>query len=150
MTNLNNFKRSLEFVLRWEGGYSFDSRDPGGETKWGISKRAHPDVDIRNLTPEQAASIYETEYWDKAGCDAIPFPQCVAVLDTAVNCGVTRVVNWLKRTSCIEAFIQERVNHYTSLVEKNPALKIYFKGWINRVNDLKKYLELNAVESDSA
>jgi lysozyme family protein len=37
-----------------EGGLVNDPLDPGGMTKYGISKRFNPDVDVENLTIEQA------------------------------------------------------------------------------------------------
>src|SRR6267142_354853 len=55
------FNKSLEVLLSWEGGYSFNPHDPGGETYCGISRRNHPDwigwieidriKDIRNGKP---------------------------------------------------------------------------------------------------
>lgn len=145
----NNLKQGLLFIGKWEwgnrpdGGYTNDPRDPGGETKFGISKRAHPTVDIKNLTLEQATEIYRKEYWTPAGCDSIPFPNCVAVFDTAVNCGVGRATKWLKVTSTIQAFLEQRMIHYLTIAKDNPNLKAYVGGWTNRVNDLKKYLEIN-------
>ena len=56
-------------VLKHEGGYVNDPSDPGGETKYGISKRAFPDLDIKNLTEEQAILIYYDEYWLDAKVD---------------------------------------------------------------------------------
>ena len=41
------FERAIDKTLAWEGGYVNDPKDPGGETKYGISKRAHPDVDTK-------------------------------------------------------------------------------------------------------
>jgi len=58
----DNFERCIAFVLRHEGGYVNDPRDPGGETKYGISKRAYPGLDIKNLTEEQAKEIYRQDY----------------------------------------------------------------------------------------
>lgn len=57
------FGPAITFVLQHEGGYSNDPNDPGGETNFGISKRSYPDVDIKNLTREQAIAIYERDYW---------------------------------------------------------------------------------------
>ena len=57
------FYQEIKHVLKREGGYVNDPDDPGGETKYGISKRAHPDVDIASLTPESAAEIYKDYYW---------------------------------------------------------------------------------------
>lgn len=71
-----------------EGGYVNDPDDPGGETKYGISKRAYPDVDIANLTPEGAAALYRPDYWDAAHCNELPWPVNLVVFDGAVNQGV--------------------------------------------------------------
>lgn len=35
-----NFEKAFSFVLKWEGVYTNDKDDPGGETKYGISKKA--------------------------------------------------------------------------------------------------------------
>ena len=143
MNQINNFKKSLAFVLKWEGNYSYDSTDPGGETKWGISKRSHPSLDIKNLTPEQASQIYSDEYWDGAGCDSVPFPLCTAVFDTAVNDGVSRALGWLKQASDVNAFLMLRKQYYYSIVNKNPPSIKYLKGWLSRVADLKKFIDIN-------
>jgi len=51
---LTKFDEIIEVVLEHEGGYVNDPDDPGGETNFGIAKRSHPDVDIKNLTKEGA------------------------------------------------------------------------------------------------
>ena len=58
-----SFNKIIEKVLEHEGGYVNDPKDLGGETKYGITKRFYPDVDIKNLTKEQAKTIYHTDYW---------------------------------------------------------------------------------------
>lgn len=143
MQELNNFRKSLAFVLKWEGGYVNDPDDPGGETKWGISKRNHPTLDIPNLTPEQAAKIYSDEYWDPAGCDSLPFPVCTAVFDTAVNLGVSRAVSWIKQSKDIKEFLDTRKRYYYSTINKNPPSIKYLRGWLNRLNDLQKFVDIN-------
>ncbi|MBI5843910.1 MAG: hypothetical protein HZB23_04475 [Deltaproteobacteria bacterium] len=45
-----------------EGGYVNDPADPGGETRFGISRRAYPNEDIKALTRERAAEIYYRDY----------------------------------------------------------------------------------------
>lgn len=37
--------------------------DQGGLTKWGISEKANPGVDIANLTRDGAVAIYRSKYW---------------------------------------------------------------------------------------
>ena len=60
-----DFEKAVEFVLRMEGGYVNDPKDPGGETNFGIAKKSYPGVDIKNLTEEQAEEIYKRDYWEK-------------------------------------------------------------------------------------
>ena len=68
----NRFEYAMKSVLQEEGGYSNNSADPGGETKFGISKRAHPEVDIYNLSVEEAINIYKKEYWNPSSADKLP------------------------------------------------------------------------------
>jgi lysozyme family protein len=58
-----SFDLAIPRVLVHEGGYSSDASDPGGETNFGIAKRSHPEVDIKNLTVDQAKEIYRKDYW---------------------------------------------------------------------------------------
>ena len=44
------FSEAIEIVLKHEGGYVNDPDEPGGETKYGISKRSFPKYYIKNLT----------------------------------------------------------------------------------------------------
>lgn len=140
----NEFKKSLEFTLTWEGGYVNDPDDPGGETKWGISKRAYPDVDIKNLTPELAAGIYWRDYFVASGAVNLPFPYCAAAFDTAVNLGVGRCKQFVETAEDWQGLLARRNAYYTDLVKKKPALQKYLKGWLNRLNDLKKFCEINS------
>jgi hypothetical protein len=142
---VNTFNQAVAFSLKWEGDYSFDKDDPGGETKYGISKRAYPDVDIKSLTKLEAERLYKKDYWDKAGCDSMEPKLAIAVFDSAVNCGVGRVRSWLSERESpqdIRWFIQRRIQYYLDLVKKKPALNKYSKGWLNRTNDLSKYVDI--------
>ncbi len=55
---------AIQLVLLAEGGYVDDPEDKGGETKFGISKRQYPDLDIKDLTPQAAIEIYKRDYWN--------------------------------------------------------------------------------------
>lgn len=83
----DRFLRAVEYVLKHEGGYVNDPDDPGGETKFGISKRSFPELDIKSLTRNQAIAIYWGEYWrpeyDETGGEAL----ATKVFDLAVNMG---------------------------------------------------------------
>ncbi len=63
------FEHAITITLQHEGGYVNDPADPGGETRYGISKRAFPKVDIANLTINKAKAIYKAFYWERQnGC----------------------------------------------------------------------------------
>ncbi len=91
------FDHAFEKVIGHEGGYVFDPRDPGGETKFGISKRAYPNEDIKNLTLARAKQIYRADYWNRCRCDDLPFEVRFDVFDAAVNSGVRQASIWLQR-----------------------------------------------------
>jgi lysozyme family protein len=100
----SNFTRCFEFCVLAEtggdpnGGYTNDPVDPGGETKWGVSKRAHPSLDIKNLTREQAEKIYKHDYWDRVRGDELPLPIALILFEQAVNQGYVGAVKGLQRT----------------------------------------------------
>lgn len=91
------FDAAFAEVIGNEGGYVNDPNDPGGETKYGISKRSYPHLDIPNITLEQAEQIYLTDYWQKAGCDLCPAALAIIQFDCAVNNGVGQAVRLLQQ-----------------------------------------------------
>ena len=93
-----DFETSFNALIGVEGGYVNDPNDPGGETKFGISKRAYPNLDITNLTIDDAKAIYLRDFWDKCGCDSLPSPVNFNVFDTAVNSGVREASKILQET----------------------------------------------------
>jgi len=135
MVEVMSFERAIDFTLKWEGGYSNDPTDPGGETKYGISKRAHPDLDITNLTLEDAKDIYRTEYWNASGCDNLPEPLDIVVFDTAVNMGVGRGKTLLINAKEWQDYLFLRLERYISMRKKYPQ---FIFGWISRIMDLWK------------
>lgn len=90
------FERAAAFVMDMEGGYVNDPNDPGGETKYGISKHAYPNEDIPNLTRDQASAIYLRDYWTPCRCDLLPTGVDLLVFDAAVNQGKDRAVKMLQ------------------------------------------------------
>jgi lysozyme family protein len=90
------FEQALNFVLKHEGGYVNHPSDPGGETKYGISKRAYPNVDIANLTMNEAAEIYRRDYWDKLP-NGIPDQLKFMLFDFAINAGINRAIKTLQK-----------------------------------------------------
>jgi lysozyme family protein len=92
-----NFDLAIERVLGHEGGYVNDPRDPGGETKWGISKRSYPNLDIKNLTREYAISIYFRDFWAPLGAGQFHDGVAYQLLDFAVNSGIKTAIRGFQR-----------------------------------------------------
>jgi len=94
------FEKAFMFILKWEGGYVNDSDDPGGETKYGISKRQYPNLDIKNLTIEDAKEIYWKDYWLKGQCEKIKsfsFRLAFIHFNYCVNVGIKRASKFLQQ-----------------------------------------------------
>jgi len=143
----SDWQKAIDFVLRWEGGFSADKNDPGnytggkvgvGEfkgTKFGISAGSYPTVDIVNLTKEQAIAIYERDYWQRSGADKLPWPLNLVVFDSAVNAGVGKAQQWLQQSeSSAYRYLALRLEFYTKI----DGWRLYGAAWSRRVADLMK------------
>lgn len=143
----NKFYKSVQFVLKWEvgsapnGGYTNDPDDPGGETKFGIAKRYHPNEDIKNLTEERAAYLYWYEYWLPSNANSLEYPLCTLIFDTAINCGVARAKQfWTTNPLDVDSFLSNRTMFYVQKIKETPRKQKYLGGWMARINDLKKLI----------
>lgn len=145
------FQYCIPILLQDEGGYVNDPHDPGGETKYGISKRQFPDLDIANLTPEQAAVIYYDKYWVPCGGGQIPEHLDLWVFTAAVMSGPAQAVKLLQETvgagqdgqfgpltlGRVQAFPGGRYHEYLGLFGQHlsglPGWQYYGRGWLNRL-----------------
>lgn len=91
-----NFNEAFTELLGHEGGYVYNPADPGGETNWGISKRAYPNEDIKNLTQGRAKEVYYADYWLPCHLDRLPEEVRFDLFDAAVNSGVGQAIKWLQ------------------------------------------------------
>lgn len=154
----SSFNRAVAFTLKSEGPMSNNAIDPGGLTKYGISKRSYPTVDIAALTEEQAIDIYYTDYWLETNCDKMPFNLGLAVFECAVNQGVGTATRALQKAlgvvddgifgplsraalshrrqeqTVLTSFLALRVQKYAALMTLNPALyEENNHGWYKRL-----------------
>ena len=90
------FDEAFAILIGHEGGYVNNPADPGGETKYGVSKRSYPGEDIKNLTLDRAKTIYMRDYWGPAGCPSVPDAIRFDLFDMAVNSGVKAAVKCLQ------------------------------------------------------
>ncbi len=158
-----NFDIAVAKTLIKEGGskLTIDKDDHGGATRYGISSAAYPNVDIRNLTEQQARDIYKRDYWDKICGDEITDQKMAeSIFDTAVNIGVTAVVKMVQRIICAdsidgifgsktllavnlfimpEPFIYklaiQKVNYYSMIVHNHPEQARFVCGWLARTTE---------------
>ena len=151
------FEQAIELVLGHEGGYVNDPKDAGGETNWGISKKSYPDLDIKNLTREQAKSIYKKDYWMKCKCDDLPSELRLIMFDGAVNQGVGFMCKSLQEAAQVQAdgvigpVTLKKVNSIevkillSVLAQKrearykfNPQFARFGNGWMARLESVVK------------
>lgn len=125
------FDYCVNFVIdALEGGDAMVV-DSGGKTKFGISQKAHPTLNIPELTRAMAVAIYREQYWTPAGCELVPWPFNLIVFDTAVNEGVTQAVKMRLKAYNWAEMLMERVGRYAHLAD-SPEMTKFFRGWIGR------------------
>lgn len=144
------FASILKFVLEHEGGYVNHPNDPGGATNYGITQKTldayneekgYPKYDVRDIKLSTVANIYYEKYW-KPEWEKLGFPLAACMFDTAVNMGMRRAEEFLEKCGgSYITFLQLRLARYNYLVEKNPRLKIFYRGWMRRVTELRRFIE---------
>lgn len=104
-----DFKKAVESVLKHEDAHLSGevTHDSGGTTKFGISGRAHPSVDLEHLLLADAEEIYRNEYWSKIQGDEIHDNEVAAkLLDMAVNMGPHQAIVLCQRALNVLALHQ--------------------------------------------
>lgn len=160
MTDIELFDKCIEVVLKNEGGYVNHPADPGGETNYGICKRYFPDEDIKNLTKKRAKKLYFDNFWKPMSLWDIINPEIILqIFDFGINAGKRRaiksaqkIVNVAQDGICgkmttnsineypdnfLEKYKIERRYYYTNLAKRKPELKVFLRGWINRIDKTK-------------
>ena len=98
---MDAFDAAFDIIVGEEGALARDPADPGGETKFGISKRAYPSLDIAALTLDAAKAIYRRDYWDRHRCGEMPWRWGLAVFDACINQGSG--VRWAQLALSVDA-----------------------------------------------
>lgn len=165
-----NLGASLGQIFGHEGGYSSDPDDPGNwtggskgkgkmlGTKFGIAANSHPNVDIKNLTIEQATEIYHRDYAAKVRFDDLPSGLDHAMLDFAINSGTMRAAQTLQRIlgvpddgkigpitiaevkeHPVRELIDEVCNRRLTFLKALKVWPKYSKGWSRRVSEVHAF-----------
>ena len=112
----HNLERSIEEVLRHEGLFTDDPRDPGnahgGATNYGVTlktyrkykRNPHLTVeDLKNITMKEVHDIYKVGYWDPVRADELPGGVDFLVFDMAINAGPGRAAKLLQEVINVRA-----------------------------------------------
>ena len=150
------FFEIVNHTLEEEGGYVNDPTDKGGETNFGISKRAYPNLDIFNLTEDDAIDIYWKDYWVRGKCDKVPSKLQPIYFDMCVNFGISGAIKVLQATAnskganievdgkigpntikaiknlSLERVRAFRVLKFAKIVIANPKQMKFWYGWYRR------------------
>lgn len=137
-----NFDQAVEFVLEREGLLSNHVNDRGGLTKYGISQKANPDIDVANLTRNEAIAIYKDRYWDSIGADNMNMATALVAFDASVNHGVGTAKNMLSQTNGdVGDMLKWRLDFYDNIIDRDASQGVFLKGWNNRIAHLSDAVE---------
>lgn len=143
-------------------GYVNIKQDRGGLTKYGVALNANPEVDVQNLTLDQAMEVFFRKYWLASKSDRIPFPVQIMHYDAAVNHGVGRAAKMLQQAigaipdgiigpatlgkleahnpaEIVDRLHDIRVNRFQAIVRYNPSQQIFLRGWLRRADEVYHY-----------
>lgn len=143
-------------------GYVNDPDDPGGETKYGVSKNANPDLDIYNLDWDQAKTVYFEKYWLRGSCDQLSPRVAILHFDGCVNHGVSAASKFLQRAVGVtpdgvigkytlaaanasdpidlcNSICDQRAQRYKNIVSNDSSQAKYLKGWLRRINEMREF-----------
>lgn len=160
------YEQAISRVFKWEGGFTNESTDPGGPTNYGITihdaqkywKSDATADDVKAMPKSVAEDIYRKHYADAIWYDSLPPGVDYAVLDYAINSGVSRSIKTLQEivnASLVDSVMGPETlakacqADYGTTISKIwdsrlaydqslPIWPIYGKGWTNRINDGRK------------
>ena len=141
---MNNFDKSLFHVLKHEGGYVNNPKDPGGPTNKGVTLKTfryaygeeRTEEELKNISDAQVKSLYHVAYWMPCGCQLLPDGVDYMMFDGAVNSGVSQSIKWLQST--IEARVDGKMGPLTlAAVSKSSPEYLINYTLTTRLNMLK-------------
>lgn len=159
--------RSILYTIQtWEGEHYHNvPGDPGGGTKFGISQRAYPKLDIENLTLAEAHEIYVRDYWNKIHADSVHDPKIAwKLFDISVNSGVLGAVTVVARAIAkidtpldesiallnnmdsrvaMDRIMLAQIRRYVTIVSSNATKIKFLLGWLRRALDDGSSLQIS-------
>jgi lysozyme family protein len=150
-------KVAINLTLQHEGGYVDNPNDSGGATKYGITQKDMPDVNIADITSEQATAYYVEHYWKALYSEIESQDIANKLFDMGVLFGVGTAVRLLQTGlslvvdgafgpatlaaineadpySALQAYKTTLVSHTIGIANSQPKDRVFLAGWIKRVN----------------
>jgi len=171
---MSRFTACLPFILAKEGGKVDDPTDRGGRTAYGVTQRAFDDYlttralphrDVWTIQPDEVASVYYSDYWQKCPAGIVDKPLDLVMMDSAVQHGPGRATKWMQTvigatvdgaygpasqaayakalsaqgvmTLC-DKIITLRTQFYAAIIARDLSQMKYKNGWSNRIKSLQK------------
>jgi lysozyme family protein len=124
-----------------------------------------PVQSVKDISDDEVQDIYYKSYWLKAHCDKLPFPLSLLVFDMSVNSGPLRAIKMLQRIlglgqdgivgaktlAAIESikdargasqdYLEEREAFYRAIVVNDSSQGVFLKGWLSRLDKLRKLMD---------
>ncbi len=119
-------------------------------------------VNVANITKKDAEKVFKQMYWNKMHGDDLPRDLSIAVFDMAINSGPKTAIKTLQKVlgvsqngtigsetllainnykgDLLDDYLKAREAKYLAIVKKKPTQKVFIKGWLNRLKDLRKYI----------
>lgn len=151
------FAGAAEYVMGKEGGYN-KADSNGYEVNFGVNKKYHKNVDVKNLTREGATAIYR-EYWDGIKGDELAAQNpalAMAAFETAIMSGTDKAKKLIKQSGGdVNKFMDLREQFHADLVK---ADKDGTQGWAkseatwkNRNAEMRRQISLiSSSDADTA
>lgn len=131
--------------------------------RYRISKQQRTQT-VENITDKEVHDIYFSNYWKPSKAEELDEALSIVQFDTAVNFGVGGAIMFVQEalglpmsgrftTATLEGLmknntkafakkiVKNRIAYRHERVAKNSSQKVFLQGWLNRDNDLMKFID---------
>lgn len=155
-----DFNPAVAITLQHEGGYVNNPNDNGGETKYGITAKDLPGVNIATLSSSDATNYYRTHYWKPFYGELTSQDVANKLFDMGVLFGIGEAAYLLQRAlnfvswqwtktfddstltaaneanpdTLLTSYRNHLRTHALNLANANPNDREFLTGWLSRIN----------------
>lgn len=156
------------YTMKWEGGGKLHNvaGDSGGWTIYGIAWNYNKEYfkdfnEFKNISEEHAAMFAFANYYLKISPENLKSNVKLLAFDIAYNMSVGRAIEYIQECAGVtidgiigpntrknmnkvtpDCLQTKRVNYY-NILNKQKKFQKFYKGWMNRANDIFKITKKN-------